>query len=291
MERSSSERHPTSSASVSAPTEIAFPQRATTANIVKPLHLQQSLALTSNTTPSIQPARRGRKPKHKPLKSPPKATEIVIPSATQTVTVETQLDASATKEVHGIHLDKAPELVQQLLEIAQAAGDGHATTLTLTQDQAQEILGQLKEYAGSAVIPSSVNISLVQPGGPCGYSTIDNSIKPDGSSSDADVLLNEMYAESTEVVGTGTMVVETVRTKPVDMSTRLVSDTKSRTSTDRSGTKPATSVGIQSRLKDVGAEPNKALEGRGSSKSTSPSYLSPDIMQLLTQTNISNNKN
>ena len=187
MERTLSEEH-TSKSPVASGSSEPPPTECNTSVVVTQ---QTSAASTSTATAETdQSTRRRRKSKQKPVKSPLKVTEVTeLPATTQTVMLEFQPTGSNVQEVHEIHLDKAPEVVQRLLEISQAAGGGQTTTLTLTQEHSQEVLGQLNKYAVAETLPSNVSISLVQQDGVENNSTIDNN--------SAEVLLDQIYVTPT----------------------------------------------------------------------------------------------
>ena len=275
MERITPERYIPNTVSVSTASEIAFPHRATTNIVAQPSNSEHTIG---NITPAAQAGRRGRKPKHKPLKSPPKVTEVVVAPGTQTVTLEFQPDGTAIQEINKIQLDKASEVVHQLMEISQTSGDGHITTFTLTKEQAQEFLGQLNRYTGTDGVPSNVNTSFMQPNGTV---SMDKSRKLGGSTGSHEVLC----ATSTQIVNTtGSVASEPVTTE----TTATDATTATQCSTHISKTVPipatATSDGMQPSLKGSNSKPNKSQEGPNNT--SQGSYLSPDIMQLLTQTNV-----
>ena len=237
--------------------------------------------------------RKGQNPKHKPLKSPPKVTEVVVaPGASQTVMLEFQPDGAPTQEINRFQLDKAPQVVHQLLEISQTAGDGQVTTLTLSQDQAQEILGQLNRCVGAYAMPSSMNVSFMQPDGSV---VIDSSGKVESAvcptSSGVEVLQTRTYNTPRQEVNTADVVAtETVTTEPVvtDVNPLAHSAVHKSGSIGIPSHSTTTSSSSQS-PQNSNVEPFKSPERADNNKAPA-SYLSPDIMQLLNQTNISSTK-
>ena len=272
VERTLSERHTSGSPLVSASSETAFPVVA-----------QENSAATTPTatTETDQPTRRRRKSKQKPLKSPLKVTEVTVPpNTTQTMMLGFQSTGSNVQEVREIQLDKAPEVVQQLLEISQAGGDGQVTTLTLTREHAQEILGQL--YAGAEALPSNVNISLVQPDGAENNSATDNK--------NAEVPLNQIYVtpssqdNATETIATTTLDTESLET---GTAATVVSMAATHSVTQYSSSIPAVVklMKFDQRMHDKDDRTMNRLSD------TSSSYLAADIMQLITQTKTPTTKN
>ena len=292
MERITPERKTLNTASVSTASEIAFPHSTITSSTTKLLNAD--LGSTGNSiVHTLQSVRKGQKPKHKPLKSPPKVTEVVAPGASQTVMLEFQPDGAPTQEINRFQLDKAPQVVHQLLEISQAAGDGQVTTLTLSQEQAQEILGQLNRCVGTYAMPSSVNVSFMQADGSV---VIDNSGKVETAicptSSGVEVLQTHTYNTPTQEVNTADVVAtETVTTEPVvtDINPLTHSAVHKSRSTGIPSHSTTTSSSSQP-LQSSNVEPFKSPERTDNNKAPT-SYLSPDIMQLLNQTNIPSTKN
>ena len=264
MERTLSERHTSGSPQVSASSETAAATPKTTAE-------------------TDQPTRRRRKSKQKPVKSPIKVTEVTVPlNTTQTVMLGFQSTGSNVQEVREIQLDKAPEVVQQLLEISEAGGDSQVTTLTLTQEHAQEILGQLNKYAGAEALPSNVNISLVQPDGAENNSATDNK--------SGEVLLNQIYLTPTsQANATETIAATTVDSKSVETGTAatVVSMAATHSVTQYSSSIPADIkvMKFDQRMQDKDARTMNRLGD------TSSSHLAADIMQLITQTKTPTTKN
>ena len=135
MERTLSEGSTSESPLVSGSSETT---KCNTSAVVT----QQSSAASTTTADTDQSTRRRRKSKQKPVKSPLKVTEVTEPPVTtQTVMLEFQPTGSNVQEVREIQLDKAPKVVQQLLEISKSVGDGQTATLTLTQEHSQKSLG------------------------------------------------------------------------------------------------------------------------------------------------------
>ena len=275
MERTLSERHTSGSPQVSASSETVFPVVA---------QENSAAAATPKTTAETdQPTRRRRKSKQKPVKSPIKVTEVTVPlNTTQTVMLGFQSTGSNVQEVREIQLDKAPEVVQQLLEISEAGGDSQVTTLTLTQEHAQEILGQLNKYAGAEALPSNVNISLVQPDGAENNSATDNK--------SGEVLLNQIYLTPTsQANATETIAATTVDSKSVETGTAatVVSMAATHSVTQYSSSIPADIkvMKFDQRMQDKDARTMNRLGD------TSSSYLAADIMQLITQTKTPTTKN
>ncbi len=241
-------------------------------------------------------ARRGRKPKQKPLKSPPSIVQQAFPE--QRVPVDIQQGRNSQEfqqrtesahtvarmqhssvssvaqqsqspgvqgsqsgdnnglEVLNVQLDRAPDLVQQLLEISQAAGDGNVTTLTLSQEQSKEIFGKLNTCAMApgatdTALPPAVNISFIPTEAPGGGKVETAPSAP----SVAEALLDQMYAPSADDCA------------PSSNGTKATSDV-----TD----KPLGGIEV------VNTVPESDVRRRNNS---SPSYVSPDILQLLSQAN------
>ena len=231
---------------------------------------------------------------------------------------------------------QAPELVQQLLEISQSAGEGQITSLTLTQSLAEEIIAQLTEYTNTSSDAPMLNISYRQAGevtdssqdisyGPS-HSDMESSVpqnivgknpegeRLDGSHSSgpltanpsvmlnqsespqAETLLNQLYSNSSSPNpgaspghSPGQPYISPLAMVHHSEDCFSSSDTQRPhfDAIDLSNHSDARSVENSDLTGSTGAGESLRKEQSNTNRTVSPSYLSPELLQLLTQSDAS----
>ncbi len=232
---------------------------------------------------------------------------------------------------------QAPELVQQLLEISQSAGEGQVTSLTLTQSLAEEIIAQLTEYTNTSTDAPTLNISYRQAGEatdnsqdvsyrathsdgassvhhvtvdknpdqdrldgphPSGPLTANSSVMLNESESPhaETLLLNQLYSNSSSPHGgaspghsPGQQYVSPLAI--VHQSEDCFSSSDAQRPhfdvIDLSNHSDARSVESSDLTRPADPSELSRKEPGNTSRTVSPSYLSPELLQLLTQSDTS----